>query len=162
MSTLTIAENWVEFPISPNVPSRTAVQLRKYGAQIGSTSGILALGHRLGRSRVLRLELLVVTATVAFGCFAWQTLGQERALQQAAANQSRSIATLTDSVLRQGKKVSELNQSVQTATRDLAAQMSRLSSQLQTQDKEMAAIRSRLSGIEIAVAGREQAELAGE
>jgi hypothetical protein len=162
MSTLTIAENWAEFPISPNVPSRTAVHLRKYGARIASTSGISALGHRLLRSRLLRLELLVVTATVALGCFAWQTLGQESALQQAAANQSRSIATLTDSVLRQDKKVSDLNQSVQTATRDLAAQMSRLSSQLKTQDREMAAIRSRLSGVEIALAVREQVEPVGE
>ena len=162
MSTLTIAENWVEFPVSPNVRSRTALHLRNYGAQIASTSGIFALGHRLRRSRVLRLELLVVTATVAFGCFAWQTLGHESALQQAAANQSRSIATLTDSVLRQDKKVSNLNQSVQTATRDLAAQMSRLSSQLQTQDKEMAAIRYRLNGIEVALATREQAEPVGE
>ena len=162
MSTLIIAENWVEFPLSPNVPFRTAFHLRKYAAQIASTSGIFALGHRLIRSRILPLELLVVTATVAFGCFAWQTRGQESALQEAAANQSRSIATLTDSVLRQDKKVSDLNQSVQTATRDLAAQMSRLSSQLQTQDKEMAAIRSRLSGIEIGLAAREQAEPVGE
>src|ERR1700704_2859966 len=113
MSTLTITENWVEFPISPKVPSRTAVHLLNYGAQIASTSGIFALGHCLRRSRVLRLELLVVTATVAFGWFAWQTLGQESALQQAAANQSRSIAMLTDSVLRQDRKVSNLNQSVQ-------------------------------------------------
>ena len=151
MSTMTIAENWIEFPLSPSVPSRTTFHLREYAAQIASTSGIFALGHRLIRSRVLRLELLVVTATVAFGCFAWQTLGQESALQEAAANQSRSIATLTDSVSRQGKQIADLNQSVQTATRDLAAQMSRVSIQLQAQDKEMAGIRSRLRRIEISL-----------
>jgi len=150
MSTLIIAENWVEFPLSPNVPSRTAVQLRKYGAQIASTSGIFTLGHRLIRSHVLRLEFLVVTATVAFGCFAWQTLGQETALQQASANRSRSIAQLTDAVTRQDIKIASLNQSVERTTRDLAVQMSRLSSQLRDQDKEFVEIQSRLSRIEIA------------
>jgi archaellum component FlaC len=99
---------------------------------------------------------------VAFGWFAGQTFSHESALQQSAANQSRSIATLTDSVLRQDKKVAELNQSVQTVTRDLAAQMSRLSSQLETQDKEMAGIQTRLSRVEVALGRGEQGESVGE
>lgn len=130
MSTMTIAGNWIEFPLSTSVPSRTSFHIR---------------------SRVLRLELAVVTTLIAFGYLAWQTLGQEGALQEAAANQSRSIATLADTVARQDREIAGLNGSVEKATRDLAAQLSRVSIQLQAQDKEMAGIQARLRCIEISL-----------
>jgi hypothetical protein len=55
-----------------------------------------------------------------------------------------------------------LNQSIERRTRELAIQMNGMSSQLEAQGKAIVAIESRLSRVEVALRGREQAELAGQ
>lgn len=162
MSTLAIAENWIAFPSSPSVPSRTSCHSREVTAATAVVDGMFAVGRKLASNRILKLELLVAAAIVGFASFAWQTLSQESAFQEASANQTRSIAQLTNAVARQDVRIASLNESVERTTRDLAAQMGRLSSQLRDQDKELIAIQSRLSRVEIALDSRQQADPLGE
>ena len=162
MSTLTIAENWIAFPSSPSVPSRTSCHSREVAAATIVVDGMFAVGRKLVRNRIFRSEMLVATTIVGFACFAWQTLSHESALQEASANQSRSIAQLTKAVASQDARIASLNQSVERTTRDLAVQMSRLSSRLRDQDKELIAIQSRLSRVEIALNTRQQTDPLGE
>jgi hypothetical protein len=162
MSTLMIAESWIEFPGFSRVPSSTTFYPRENSARSGSMGGLLSVAQPLISNRIFRLELLVATAMIGFACFAWQTLSCERILQGASASQSRSIAKLTEAVSRQDLSMASLNQSIERRTRDLAVQMNRLSSQFQAQDKAMVDIESRLRRSEITLRTREQAELAGE
>jgi uncharacterized protein HemX len=162
MSTLTIAEKWIAFPSSPSVPSRTSYHSREVTAATAVVDGMFAVGRKLPSNRILKLELLVAAAIVGFASFAWQTLSQESALQEASANQSRSIAQLTKAVARQDVRIASLNESVERTTRDLAAQMGRLSRRLRDQDKELIAIQSRLSRVEMALNSRQQADPFGE
>jgi hypothetical protein len=162
MSTLTIAESWIELPSISDVPSRTMIYRRENAGQSASMGGPFSVGQRLVWDRAFRLELLVATAIIGFACFAWQTLSRESILQEVSANQSRSIAKLTEAVSRQDRRMAGLNQSIERRTRELAIQMNGISSQLEAQGKAIVAIESRLSRVEVALRGREQAELAGQ
>ena len=161
MSTLTIAESWIELPSISGVPSHT-MNRTENSDRSASMVGLFSVGQRLVWDRAFRLELLVATAIIGFACFAWQTFSRESILQEVSANQSRSIAKLTEAVSRQDTRMAGLNQSIERRTRELAIQMSGISSQLQAQGKAIVAIESRLSRVEVALRGREQAELAGE
>ncbi len=161
MSTLTIAENWIEFPSISCVPSHT-INERENSDRSASMGSLFSVGQPLVWDRVFRLELLVATAIIGFACFAWHTLSRESLLQEVSTNQRRSIATLTEAVSRQDTTMASLNQSLERRTRELAMQMNGISSQLQAQGKAIVAIESRVRRLEFALRGPEQAELADE
>jgi septal ring factor EnvC (AmiA/AmiB activator) len=148
MSTLTINASWTEFPGSATVPSGTFVPRTEDFARRWVVAKIISCVRRIAGNRILRLELLLATSVIGFGCFAWQTIAQESVLSQASAEQSRSIAALGEAVTKQTVRTAALSEEVVKISRDLAAQSGRISRQLEAQDKQMAAIESRLIQME--------------
>jgi hypothetical protein len=148
MSTLTINASWTEFPRSTTVPFRTFVPRIEDFARCWVVAEIISCIRRIAGNRILRLELLLATSVIGFGCFAWQTIAQESVQSQASAEQSRSIAALGEAVTKQTVRTAALSEEVVRISRDLAAQSGRISGQLAAQDKQMAGIESRLSQME--------------
>lgn len=156
-SSLTINGSWIASPIPQIVPLRTPPALEERIHHKRSIDDLSNAAHELPTNRILRLELLVATAIIGFGCFVARTLTWENALRQATTDQSQSLTRLTADISRQDRKLSDLNQSLNRATRDLTAQMDALSRQLQAHQSEMTAIDSRLRRVE-RVLGAHQAE----
>jgi cytoskeletal protein RodZ len=156
MSTLTIAENCIKFPIFQSVPFGTIFHRDEGGDPTELRAHASTINERMIRNRVFRLELFLAVAVGSLGCFVWQTVVQEKALQQAFTDQSQSIARLTAAVANQDLRITELNLAIEKATQKLAAPTSRISSQLQVQAKAMAAIEIRLRRVENAMRGWDQ------
>ena len=86
-----IAANWMDLPVPTITPTSAMSHPRDSAAPSYSQPDVV----RLVRNRVLRLELVVATAIVGFGCFAWRTTSWENAFQQKTLDRNQSLRTLT-------------------------------------------------------------------
>jgi len=150
VSALTTAGVSIEFPVRQTVPSGTHSALRELLIRNVSAEVPLAAVHRLVFSRLLRLEVLVATVLLGFGCFLGRTLTWEAALRQTAANQTQSLARLADDVSRQDLRIAAAKQSAESATQELANRINTLAAQLKVEQNKMAQIDSRLRKVETA------------
>lgn len=150
MSAFTIGDGSMASPIPQIVPLRTVSPFSERIDYGQLAERLWDTARNVATDRILRLEFLVVVAIIGSGGFAWKTLTWENAVQQANADRARSIVRLTTNISQQDQRISELNQSLQQATRQLTVQVDTLSRQLQSQQKQIAAIDSRLHRVELA------------